>query len=114
MQETLKMIVNAIEAKLGRDTRVIDISAVSSIADYFVITSGSNDRQVQAISDNIQEVLGRAGIYARSTEGYAGASWVLLDYNDVIIHVFSEEDRSFYDLERIWRDGKVVDIDTLK
>lgn len=101
----------AIDDKKGQDIKVIDIHEVSVIADYFVIASGSNSNQVQAIVDNIEEQLGRAGFEAKQIEGNRNSSWILMDYGDVIVHVFDEENRLFYDLERIWRDGKVLDMD---
>ncbi|MCR5743644.1 MAG: ribosome silencing factor [Lachnospiraceae bacterium] len=114
MDEMIKLIYKAIDDKKGKDIRIIDIAEVSSIADYFVIASGDNTRQVQAIVDNITEVLGRAGYNYKSMEGYESATWILLDYYDVIIHVFNNEDRRFYDLERIWRDGKTKTIEEFK
>lgn len=100
----------AIDDKKGQDIKVIDIHTVSVIADYFVIASGTNSNQVQAIVDNVEEQLGRAGFEAKQIEGNRNSSWILMDYGDVIVHVFDEENRLFYDLERIWRDGKVLDI----
>ena len=102
----------AIDDKKGQDIKVIDIQNVSVIADYFVIASGTNSNQVQAIVDNVEEQLGRAGFEAKQIEGNRNSSWILMDYGDVIVHVFDEENRLFYDLERIWRDGKVLDMDT--
>ena len=102
----------AIDDKKGQDIKVIDIHNVSVIADYFVIASGTNSNQVQAIVDNVEEQLGRAGFEAKQIEGNRNSSWILMDYGDVIVHVFDEENRLFYDLERIWRDGKVPDMDT--
>ena len=102
----------AIDDKKGQDIKVIDIHTVSVIADYFVIASGTNSNQVQAIVDNVEEQLGRAGFEAKQIEGNRNSSWILMDYGDVIVHVFDEENRLFYDLERIWRDGKVLDMDT--
>ena len=99
----------AIDDKKGQDIKVIDIHNVSVIADYFVIASGTNSNQVQAIVDNVEEQLGRAGFEAKQIEGNRNSSWILMDYGDVIVHVFDEENRLFYDLERIWRDGKVLD-----
>ena len=96
--------------KKGKDIKVIDIHEVSVIADYFVIASGSNQNQVQAMVDNVDEQLGRAGYEAKQVEGTKNSAWVLMDYGDVIIHVFDEENRLFYDLERIWRDGKELDV----
>ena len=101
----------AIDDKKGQDIKVIDIHNVSVIADYFVIASGKNSNQVQAIVDNVEEQLGRAGFEAKQIEGNRNSSWILMDYGDVIVHVFDEENRLFYDLERIWRDGKVLEMD---
>ena len=101
----------AIDDKKGQDIKVIDIHTVSVIADYFVIASGANSNQVQAIVDNVEEQLGRAGFEAKQIDGNRNSSWILMDYGDVIVHVFDEENRLFYDLERIWRDGKVLEMD---
>lgn len=112
-KEMLKVAIEALKDKKGEDIRVIDISKISVIADYFVIANGSNTNQVQALADNIEEQMHKAGYEEPRIEGYRTASWILLDYNDIILHVFSKEDRLFYDLERIWRDGVEVDIDQL-
>ena len=101
----------AIDDKKGQDIKIIDIHNVSVIADYFVIASGTNSNQVQAIVDNVEEQLGRAGFEAKQIEGNRNSSWILMDYGDVIVHVFDKENRLFYDLERIWRDGKVLEMD---
>lgn len=103
-----KIALNALEDKKAADIRIIDISEVSVLADYFLIASGANTNQVQAIADNVQEMLTKAGYEPKQVEGYGSASWILMDYNDIIIHIFSEESRMFYDLERIWRDGKDI------
>ena len=110
-KEMVKTAVAALQDKKGEDIRVIDISGVTVIADYFIIASGSNPNQVQALVDNVEEQMYKAGYDDPRVEGYNTASWVLLDYNDVIVHVFSQDDRLFYDLERIWRDGKEIDVD---
>lgn len=112
-KEMVKTIVEALKNKKGEDIRVIDISEVTVIADYFVIASGNNVNQVQALVDNVEEQMYKAGLDNLKIEGYNSASWILLDYNDVIVHVFSKEDRLFYDLERIWRDGKEIDIESI-
>lgn len=109
-KEMTKLAIKALEDKKANDVRVIDIRSISVIADYFIIASGSNKNQVQAMVDNVSDMLGRAGYEPRQVEGYATASWILMDYNDIIVHIFSEEDRLFYDLERIWRDGKQIDV----
>jgi ribosome-associated protein len=113
-KEMTRLAIKALEDKKGNDIRVIDIQDVSVIADYFIIASGNNRNQVQTMSDNVEEVLGRAGFEPRQLEGYGTATWILMDYNDIIVHIFSEEDRNFYDLERIWRDGKTIDIEEFK
>ena len=104
----LKVIIDALQDKKAEDIRVIDISNVSVIADYFVIASGRNTNQIQAMVEMF-----KAGFDDPKVEGYNTASWILLDYKDVIVHVFSEDDRAFYNIERIWRDGKEVDINSL-
>lgn len=106
--------IDALEDKKAEDIRIIDISEVSPLADYFIIANGSNRNQVQALADNVEDLLGRLGYDRRPVEGYDNANWILLDYKDIIIHIFDRENRSFYDLERIWRDGKAVTEDDLK
>ena len=108
-REMAKLAVQALEDKKGEEIRIIDISEVSVVADYFIIANGSNRSQVQALCDNVSEVLGRAGVNAKQVEGYETANWILLDFSDIIVHVFDKENRLFYDLERIWRDGKLVE-----
>jgi ribosome-associated protein len=107
--EMTKLACQALDEKKGQDIKIIDISEVSVIADYFVIASASNANQVEAMMDSVRETLGRAGYEPKQIEGTANSSWVLMDYNDLIIHIFDEENRLFYDLERIWRDGKTLD-----
>ena len=107
--EMVKLAITALEDKKGEDIRVIDIREVSVLADYFLIASGSNGNQVQAMADNVEEELGKAGYPCKQVEGYQSANWILMDYGDIIVHVFDKEDRLFYDLERIWRDGKIME-----
>ena len=104
----------ALEEKKGQEVTVIDISGISCLADYFIISNGENSNQVQAMIDHVEEELAKAGYHFTQKEGYQTARWVLLDYKDIVIHVFSKEDRRFYDLERIWRGGKFVDGDELE
>ena len=107
-KELTKLAVAALEDRKAEDVTVIDISEISPIADYFIIADGSNRNQVQAMADSAEEALGKAGYDAKQIEGYQSANWILMDYKDIIVHVFSKEDRAFYDLERIWRDGKQI------
>ena len=112
-KELVKIIYNAIEDRKGEDIRVLDISGVSDMADYFIIASGNNKNQVQAIADNVNEAMLENRLELKQTEGYNTAGWILMDYGDIIVHVFSKEERLFYDLERIWRDGKTVEIEEI-
>ncbi len=109
-KEMTKLAIQALQDKKAQDIRIIDISEVSVIADYFIIAGGSNKNQIQALCDNVQETLGRAGYPEKQTEGYNTANWILMDFGDVIIHIFDRENRLLYDLERIWRDGRQVDL----
>lgn len=111
MNTILKEIYSAIDDKKGEDIRILDISGVSVMADYFVIASGNNKNQVQAIADNVNEAMMKNKVDLKATEGYNTAGWILMDYGDVIVHIFSKEERLFYDLERIWRDGKPIEIE---
>ena len=112
-KEMVKVMVAALQDKKAEDIRIIDISNVSVIADYFVIANGNNPNQIQAMVDNVEEQVYKSGFDDPKVEGYNSASWILLDYHDVILHVFSEEDRAFYNIERIWRDGKEIDVNSL-
>ncbi|WP_053956987.1 ribosome silencing factor [Inediibacterium massiliense] len=106
-------IAKYIDEKKGQDIRILDIKNISSFADYFVIAHGTSTRQVKAIADEIQDQLDKKGILLDHKEGYQEGRWILLDYIQVVVHIFIEEERSFYDIERVWRDAIVVDIDNL-
>ncbi len=107
-KEMTRIAVAAMEEKKAQDVKIIDIEHISTLADYFVIASGTNRNQVQAMADNVEEMLGKAGFEPKQIEGYQNANWILMDYGDVVLHLFDEENRLFYDLERIWRDGKLI------
>ena len=109
----VKIAYRALEDKKAEDIRVIDIEHVSVLADYFLIASGNNRNQVQALAENVEEKLYKAGYEKKQTEGYSAGNWILLDYGDIVIHIFDRENRLFYDLERIWRDGTQTDISEL-
>ena len=104
----LKTVIEALEDKKGHDIRVIRISDISTMCDYLVIADGSNRNQVQAMCDNVEEYMAKAGAKLKNREGYANGGWILLDYCDIIVHIFTEEERAFYDLEHIWRDGELI------
>lgn len=112
-KEMAKAAIAGLEEKKGNDVRIIDISNVSVVADYFIIASGQNRNQVQAMADEVEEQLEKIGVSPRQIEGYQTANWILMDFNDVIVHIFNEEDRLFYNLEKIWLDGKVIDASEL-
>ena len=106
--EMAKLAIEALEDKKAEDIKIIDISEVSVLADYFIIAGGSNPSQIQALCNNVDEKLGRAGHPSKQIEGYETANWVLLDFGDIIVHIFDKENRLLYNLERIWRDGKAI------
>lgn len=98
----------AADSKQAREIQILDLREITAFADYFLLCSGSNARQIQAISDEIALKLKRLGEQPISVEGYKNAEWVLMDYGDFLVHVFSEKARAYYDLERLWRDAKRV------
>lgn len=105
--------MKALEDKKAEDVKVIDIREISPIADFFIIADGMNQNQIQAMRDAVDEALYKADLKVRQVEGNQSSTWILMDYNDIIIHIFSKEDRLFYDLERIWKDGKEISVDEL-
>ena len=111
--EMVKIAYQALDDKLAEDIRIIDIREISTIADYFIIADGNNKNQVQAMVDNAEEELEKAGYPIKQMEGYREGNWVLMDFHDIIIHVFDKENRLFYDLERIWKDGKELEAQDL-
>lgn len=113
LQNKIKKAVFAIDDKLGKDIKVLDIHTVSSIADYFIIASGSNKNHVHSIVDNIEELLREDGYHPKQVEGYHSANWILLDYGDMIIHIFDEENRSFYGIDKMWKDGIELSVQDL-
>lgn len=104
------LTAKAISSKKGLNIKLIEIGDISSLADYMVITTGTSSTHVKAIADEVEYQLDEAGISVSHIEGYRSNSWILLDYVDVIVHIFSDEAREFYDLERLWQDGKEIDI----
>ena len=109
--ETAKMAVKALDSKKALDIKVIKIQDISAIADYFVIATGTSSTHVKALADEVEAQLDEAGISVSHVEGYRSNSWILLDYVDVVVHVLSDEAREYYDLERLWQDGEIIDIE---
>lgn len=103
--EILKIAVKAIDSKRGENIKIIKIDELTVIANYFIIANGNSTTQVKALADEVEFKLSQAGLEPKRTEGYQGANWIVLDYIDVVIHIFHKETRDFYDLERLWQDG---------
>ena len=110
LDERIVSALKAASEKKAIDLVVIDLREIASFTDHFVITSGNNERQVQAIADEVVETLKKSGTPVARVEGYKTAEWILLDYGDFVVHVFDEKARRFYDLERLWREGKRVEL----
>ena len=113
MINVLKTALFAADDKKARDLLALDISKIASFANYFLFCTGDSSRQMQAIADEIEKKLKEAGIRPSHIEGYQNSEWILMDYFDLVIHIFSKEARDFYDLERLWRDGKRLDTDKI-
>lgn len=107
--EIVKKITNALDDKKAFDVKVLDITKISVLADYFVLASGDNSSQLQAMMDIVEEVMYKNGINSKRVEGSANSSWILMDYNDVVIHIFNKEEREFYNLDKVWSDGELVE-----
>lgn len=110
LKEKISMITDAIEDKKGNDIEVLDISEHSTIADYFIIASGNSSTQAQSIADAVEEKMQKeAGYEEIRKEGYRSGRWILLDLNDIIVHIFHKEEREYYNLERLWKEGPKED-----
>ena len=110
LDDRVLLALHAASEKKALDPVVLDLRDIASFTDYFVIVSGANERQVQAISDEVYENLKKSGSPAARVEGYKTAEWILLDYGDFVVHVFEQKARTFYDLERLWRESKRVEL----
>ena len=110
-KELALLAAKALSDKKGKEIRVLEIAELTTLADYFVLATGSSNTQINALVDNVEKVLTEeAGEEPLHREGYRGGTWVLLDYGCFAIHVFNQEAREFYGLERLWQDGKPVDL----
>lgn len=108
--EKLSTIVKALDSKRAEDIRIIEIGDLTIVADYFVIANGTSSTQTKALAEEVEFKMSQLGIEPNRTEGYQGATWVVLDYGDIIVHVFYKETRDQYNLERLWSDGKDIDV----
>ena len=111
LNELATRISNTMLDKKAFDIKIIDISGLSTVADFFVICTVNNLRQAQAVADEIELVLSREGIHPKGIEGYRQGNWILMDFTDVIVHIFDKDAKSFYNIERIWSDGKLTEIE---
>jgi ribosome-associated protein len=109
----LKIAYNALDDKKARDIEILDIHRITTIADYFVITTGTSTTHVKALADAAEEKLQEQGFSLGHKEGYGNGRWILLDYRDIVIHVFHDEDRKFYNLEKVWGDAQIISIDNI-
>ncbi|NLN48454.1 MAG: ribosome silencing factor [Clostridiales bacterium] len=106
-EKTVEILIN----KKAENIKVIDIGELSVVADYFIIATGTSTTHVQSLSENLEELLAVEGYKIHHKEGYRSGRWILMDYNDIVIHLFSKEEREFYNLERLWADANTTNID---
>ena len=111
--EALELIVKTLDSKKAEDIKVIKIKELSVLADYFVIADGTSSTQTRALADEVEFRLKEAGLAPNQIQGTNGSNWIVLDYGDIIVHVFSRDQRDFYNLERLWRDGEEIDISSM-
>lgn len=112
--EKAKVIVKVLDEKKGRDIQLLEIKGLSTLGDYFILATGGSNTQVRALADDIDEELHKKfDVHPDRTEGLQNAEWVLMDYDDVMVHIFQEEPRAFYNLERLWNDAPHIDISDL-
>lgn len=109
--EKMERIVRSLDKHLGKDIVAIDVRGVSAITDYFVFVTGGSTTQVKALCDYVEQDLALCDVQPLRIEGYTAARWILLDYGEVVLHIFQQEARGFYDIERLWKDGTPVDLE---
>lgn len=110
-KEMIAVAVKALDAKKGKDIKVLYTADQTTLADYFVLCTGTSNTQVKALADAVEDAMTQAGEEPHHVEGHRGGQWTLLDYSAVVVHVFTEEAREFYALERLWSDATMVNLD---
>ena len=111
IDKRISVIAKAADDKKAFDVTILDIKGLSSVADYFIILSGNTTRQAVSIGENIEDQMSKEGYDVFNKDGYNTGKWVLLDYGDILVHIFEKEERDYYDLERLWIDGRMIDVD---
>lgn len=106
-----QLVIEALNEKKAQDVKAIDISELTTIAQYFIVCNGTSTTHIKTLADRVEEKLSESGVQCLRREGYNSARWILMDYGDIVLHIFHEEDREFYGLERLWQDGKPVSVD---
>ena len=109
-QEMIAITVKALDDKKGKDLKVLRTADQTTLADYFIICSGSSNTQVRALAEAVEEAMSKAGEEPHHIEGHRGGTWLLMDFSAVVVHVFTDEARKFYDLERLWSDAEEIDV----
>ena len=111
--DAVRITCKALDEHLADNIKVIDIAHLTTISEYFVIADAKNENQMKALQDAVEENLAKAGIHPERIGGSKSETWILLDYGEFVVHIFSREDREFYNIERVWSDGKMLDTDML-
>lgn len=112
-KKIMELAVRALDSKKGRDIKALETGELTTLAEYFVLCAGTSNTQIKALADAVEKALSDAGEEPHHIEGHRDGTWVLLDYSVVVVHIFTQEAREFYDLERLWKDAKDVDISAL-
>lgn len=108
--DVLKKMYNVLDDRKAKDIKIIDISGISIMNDYMVIASAGNINHVHALTEHLEDEMKEIGMHYTHLEGYKTGNWILMDYGDIVVHIFDDASREFYDIERIWRDGKTMDM----
>ena len=111
--DNVNKIVEVLDAKKAEDITVLNVSSITTLADYFIIATGNNERQTKAICDNLEEEMAKDGIFPVNKEGYNSGEWVLIGFDEAVVHIFQPKVREFYDLERIWQDAIKINVSDL-